>query len=171
MRVLTTLRKLIRLIYILNFIVFIAIFIVMLATLFFGIGNIDILDNETLSTFSKTELGILGFMFLLLYAGYLYTLYIFKDLVYNLEPENLFTELQSTYLLRIGKLIIGLTLAEIGFKFLFDIFYQQEVKIGFQLEGLFQNTLFTICIGLFFIFLSEIFKIAGKLKQENQLTI
>ncbi|TQD40485.1 DUF2975 domain-containing protein [Haloflavibacter putidus] len=171
MKALTTLRKLINLIYILSFILFIAFFIGLLAVLFFDISSADIINNEKLLTFSKIELGIWGFMILLLYGGYLFTLYIFKNLVYNLKPKNLFTELQIAYLLRIGRLIIGLTLAEIAFKFLFELLYEQEINISFQTESLFQSTLFTLSIGFFFIFLSGLFKVARNLKQENQLTI
>lgn len=47
------------------------------------------------------------------------------------------------------------------------MYFKEKVSISVALD---QNVV-TICLGLFFLILSEIFKIAKNQKQENDLTI
>ena len=51
------------------------------------------------------------------------------------------------------------------------MFYNNRLEIGMETSGLFKNYFFIIAVGLFFIFLSEIFKIAKQHKEENELTV
>ena len=96
---------------------------------------------------------------------------LFKKLVYDFSPTNIFTSLQIFYLNRIGKLIIGITITEITVDFLLKIFYNNRIEASIKTSGLFEKYFFIIAVGLFFIFLSEIFKIAKQHKEENDLTI
>ena len=72
------------------------------------------------------------------------------------------TSLKKTGNLLIVSGLISLLVSIIG-----EMYFKESVSISFGLD---QN-LITICLGLFFLVLSEIFKIAKSAKQENDLTI
>ena len=68
---------------------------------------------------------------------------------------------------KIGNLLIISGLISLLISIIGEMYFKESVSISFGLD---QN-LITICLGLFFLVLSEIFKIAKSAKQENDLTI
>lgn len=87
-------------------------------------------------------------------------LFIKKD-VFNVEViKNLNT---------IGISVVTSTLLMVIPSFLYSAFHR--TKFGFKLESGFESPLLIISLGLFFMILSEVFKIAKKLKEENDLTL
>ena len=87
-------------------------------------------------------------------------LFIRKD-IFNIEVIRNFNI--------IGICIVTSTLLMVIPSFLYTAFHR--TKLGFKLEVGFDSPLFVISLGLFFMVLSEVFKIARNLKEENDLTL
>ncbi len=69
----------------------------------------------------------------------------------------------------IGICIITSTLLILVPSFLYNAFNRS--KMGLTLDAGFDSPLLAISLGLFFMVLSEVFKIANKIKEENDLTL
>ena len=69
----------------------------------------------------------------------------------------------------IGICVVTSTLLMVIPSFLYNAFYR--TKMGFKLDVGFDSPLLVISLGLFFMVLSEVFKIAKNLKEENDLTL
>jgi hypothetical protein len=70
----------------------------------------------------------------------------------------------------IGKLIISSSLISHSSLFIFT--YINRDSVGFSIEfGSYDSFLISISLGLFFMVISEVFKIAKNIKDENELTI
>ena len=94
-------------------------------------------------------------------------LYFFRKVVTNFVRVRVFEEVVISSFKKIGNLLtfsgfISLIISIIG-----TIYFEQKVSLEFGLN----QHLVIICLGLFFLVLSEIFKIAKNAKQENDLTI
>ena len=72
------------------------------------------------------------------------------------------TSLKKTGNLLIVSGLISLIVSVIG-----EMYFNEKVSISFGLN----QHLILICLGLFFLILGEIFKIAKSTKQENDLTV
>ena len=138
----------------------IAVFFVDLGDLNIKINAID-LNTETL--FSKTLLVISALNYLLIIAA----LYFFRKVLNYFIRVKIFEETVISSFKKIGNLlsvsgIISLTVSMIS-----KFYFEQKVSLEFGLN----QHLVIICLGLFFLVLSEVFKIAKHQKQENDLTI
>ncbi len=107
---------------------------------------------------------------IILHLGFIYSLYVFKKLVVSLFDSPLFSHFQILSLKLLGQLIILLIII----KSIFDIF--SNVVFGeTELKGIhifsFDSKLMALCMGLFFIYLSYIFKKAKGIRDENELTV
>jgi len=171
MKTLHLLRKLISFIYGLFLIVFVIFILVVLYTTLSGNEFSDKLTFTNYEISNTFQIKILLCVYTVITSAYIYTLYLFKKLVYDFSPKNIFSSLQIFYLSRIGRLIIGITISEVITNFLLKLFYKNSFEVGMESGRLFENYFFIIAVGLFFIFLSEIFKIAKNQKEENELTI
>jgi hypothetical protein len=138
----------------------IAIFFVDLAELNIKINSVNF-NNDTL--LSKTLLVISALNYLLIIAA----LYFFRKVLNYFIRVKIFEETVIKSFQNIGNILvisgfISLTISIIG-----KIYFEQKVTLEFGLN----QHLVIICLGLFFLILSEIFKIAKNAKQENDLTI
>ncbi|MDB4098434.1 DUF2975 domain-containing protein [Polaribacter sp.] len=125
--------------------------------------TINTLDINTNSTFSKILFVISSLNYLLLIVA----LYFFRKVLTNFVRVRVFEEVVISSFKKIGNLLtfsgfISLIISIIG-----KIYFEQKVSLEFGLN----QHLVLICLGLFFLVLSEIFKIAKNAKQENDLTI
>lgn len=125
--------------------------------------TINTLDINTNSSFSKILFVISSLNYLLLIVA----LYFFRKVLTNFVRVRVFEEAVISSFKKIGNLLtfsgfISLIISIIG-----KIYFEQKVSLEFGLN----QHLVLICLGLFFLVLSEIFKIAKKAKQENDLTI
>ena len=125
--------------------------------------TINTLDFNPNSTLSKILFVISSLNYLLLIVA----LYFFRKVVTNFVRVRVFEELVISSFKKIGNLLtfsgfISLIISIIG-----KIYFEQKVSLEFGLN----QHLVIICLGLFFLVLSEIFKIAKNAKQENDLTI
>lgn len=100
------------------------------------------------------------------YLASIYCLYLFKKTIKNISQLSLFDDLNIKYFNTIGKLFIGIGLIEVIGKFFLET-SEKTFKLYFGLSPFF----ITLILGLFFMVLSEIFKIAKSAKEENELTI
>ena len=101
----------------------------------------------------------------------LYTVYILRKLIRNFLKGKLYTGFQVATLNLVGQLIIFITLAKGLMNFLGKILFESRVGIDLGMELSFGSFWFILAIGLFFIYLSKIFRNAKELKEENELTV
>jgi len=66
-----------------------------------------------------------------------------------------------------GNLLILTAILNTLPKFIYKQVYESKISLDVGLNPV----VVTICLGLFFMILSEIFKIAKKAKEENELTV
>ena len=96
----------------------------------------------------------------------LYSLYNFKMLLNNFRQKLIFEVETCNLLDKIGNLIIYSSVLYVITELLL-IFSKSSVSIEFG----FRPFLYLIALGLFFKVLSEVFLIAKRIKEENELTI
>ncbi len=100
------------------------------------------------------------------YLGSVYCLYLFRETIKNIQKINLFDNKNIKNFNIIGKLLIAFSFIEVIAKFLIEL-PQGDLNLNISMSPF----LITLILGLFFMVLSEIFKIAKNQKQENELTI
>ena len=135
-------------------------FFVDLSDLNIELNTINMNQNDL---FSKILFVISSLNYLLLIVA----LYFFRKVLTNFVRVRIFEEVVISSFKKIGNLLtfsgfISLIISIIG-----KIYFEQKVSLEFGLN----QHLVLICLGLFFLVLSEIFKIAKNTKQENDLTI
>ena len=138
----------------------IAIFFVDLGDLNIKINSIG-LNTDTL--FSKTLLVVSALNYLLIVAA----LYFFKKVLNHFVRVKIFEETVISSFKKSGNLLFISGIISLTISMISKVYFQQKVTLEFGLN----QHLVIICLGLFFLVLSEIFKVAKNQKQENDLTI
>jgi len=100
------------------------------------------------------------------YIVIIYSLFLFRKLLHLFQLKIIFDEKTIFYLNRIGGLFIISGLLS-GIPAFFFKLAEREIKIEIGSDSL----LYLISLGLFFMVLSEVFKIAKTMKEENELTV
>ena len=120
----------------------------------------------------KWELPIIGLIItsILLNIGFIFSLYVFKKIVSSLYKSPLFTEFQISSLKLLGQLIVLLVILKSVFNIFSDMIFGKSEMVGIHIFS-FDSQIMAICIGLFFIYLSYVFRKAKVLKEENDLTV
>jgi len=103
------------------------------------------------------------------YFLFVYAIYLFKKTVDLFIKRKIFDNQVISNLNKIGKIFIIVTLISNGLELILNLTTQRKIEI--VISSGFDSFLFTISIGLFFIIMSEAFKLSQKLKDENELTI
>lgn len=103
------------------------------------------------------------------YAFFTYALYLFKRILDLFSKKTLFDNRTITYLDQCGKAVLVGYFICIGSEFLYKMVVGQEIEISLNFGP--NGSIAVICLGLFFIVLSEVFQKAKKLKEENDLTV
>lgn len=153
---------------------FFAVFTLVGMFIFFGVG----LSDETFTArISGQEITISGWpeKALLVFTAisgccFIYAMYLFRAAVRLFVKMQLFSLEVSTYFHKIGWLLIISTLLSHLPLFFYNMIRKNTVGIDFEIGGL-DSGIISICLGLFFIVLSQVFRIARNLKEENDLTI
>ena len=101
------------------------------------------------------------------YLVLMYCVYLFRKVLRYFQKLQLFDEYVLNTMNTIGKLLIIAAFLDGVPSFLYKVMYQQ--KIGLEIG--FSSFLIMLCFGLFFMVLSEVFRIAKTAKEENELTI
>lgn len=111
----------------------------------------------------SSKIMLFGFMIVSLLI--LYGLYLFKKLLRLFQLKIIFDSQVVQLLSQIGYVIIICAILSGISNFLFN-FFNNELSLSLELNA---NVLL-FSLGLFFLILSEVFKIAKGLKEENDLT-
>jgi EamA domain-containing membrane protein RarD len=101
---------------------------------------------------------------------FLFSIYLLRKVVDHFQKRDIFNPDVIKHFNLIGKLIISSSLLSNLSLFIYNMVNQDhiELSLGF---GSYDSFLISISLGLFFMVISEIFKIAASLKEENELTV
>ena len=135
-------------------------FFVDLSDLNIELNTINMNQNDL---FSKILFVISSLNYLLLIVA----LYFFRKVLTNFVRVRVFEEVVISSFKKIGNLLMFSGFISLIISIIGTIYFEQKVSLEFGLN----QHLVLICLGLFFLVLSEIFKIAKNAKQENDLTI
>lgn len=97
----------------------------------------------------------------------IYILYLFRKVLRYFLNNRIFDKQVIDSFKRIGNLLLVLGGISIGLSVFARIYLEQS----FSLNIGFNSNLIILASGLFFLILSEVFKIGSTMKQENELTI
>ncbi|MDX6745674.1 DUF2975 domain-containing protein [Polaribacter sp. PL03] len=138
----------------------VAIFFVDLGELNIKINSIG-LNNDTL--LSKVLFVISALNYLLIIAA----LYFFRKVLNHFIRVKIFEVTVIRSFQKTGNLLAISGFISLIVSIISNVYYEQKISLEFGLN----QHLVIICLGLFFLVLSEVFKIAKNQKQENDLTI
>jgi len=167
MKKINILKAIVDLLWIFSMPVVLIIIGVSFTTFFIDLSDLNIelntINMNQNDLFSKILFVVSSLNYLLLIVA----LYFFRKVLTNFVSIRVFEEAVISSFKKIGNLLtfsgfISLIISIIG-----KIYFEQKVSLEFGLN----QHLVLICLGLFFLVLSEIFKIAKNAKQENDLTI
>lgn len=138
----------------------IAVFFVDLGDLNIKINSVNF-NSDTL--LSKTLLVISALNYLLIIAA----LYFFKKILNYFIRVKIFEEKVISSFMKMGNLLLVSGIISFTISMINKVYFEQKISLEFGLN----QHLVIICLGLFFLILSEVFKIAKNQKKENDLTI
>ncbi|MFK5878227.1 MAG: DUF2975 domain-containing protein [Flavobacteriaceae bacterium] len=136
------------------------LFIYDVKSLDFTISNVDL---STITIFGK----ILISMTLISYLMIIYSLYLFRKILDSFIRLKIFNFYVIKTFQKIGVLLVLSGVTTFIISFTSDFYFQQKLKLEIGIN----EHIVILCLGLFFMILSEIFKIAKSAKEENELTI
>jgi len=130
-----------------------------------SVFNIEIngLKIETTSNFTKIILSIMLVAYLIL----IYCVYLFKKILRCFQSLKIFDEIVIKNFNKIGYLLVTSSLLTEIPSFVYRFLFRKKVS----LEIGFSPFILMLCLGFFFMVLSEIFKISKNMKEESDLTI
>ncbi|MHB0753882.1 DUF2975 domain-containing protein [Polaribacter sp. M15] len=167
MKTIATLNKLIHIYYYLLLIIF--VITVAVLPILFGLGKIKSLDlngEYDVANLSLPQFAMIIFFNATIFILFLKAIFLLKNTLTDLTNGNFFTELVIQNFKKIGKLILITGISYSVLNFILRIIILNDIKLGIN-----NSLIVSILIGLFFMFLSEVFAKARKTKQENDLTI
>lgn len=101
---------------------------------------------------------------------FVYSIYLLRKVVQMFQKKEIFNDKVVKLLNLIGKLIIASSLISTISLFIYNAVERNH--LGFSLDfGGYDSFLISISLGLFFMVISEIFKIAKNMKEESDLMI
>ena len=138
----------------------IGVFFVDLSELNITINSINYIRNDI---FSNILISISSLNYLLIIAA----LYFFRKVLHYFLRVKIFEDYVINSFLKIGNLLLISGIISLVISFVSSLYIESKIHFDFGLN----QHIIIICLGLFFMILSEIFKIAKDAKQENDLTI
>ena len=167
MRKINILKAIVYLLWILSMPIVLVIIGFSIAIFFVDLGDLNIKINSiglnTDTLFSKTLLVVSALNYLLIIAA----LYFFKKVLNHFVRVKIFEETVISSFKKAGNLLLVSGIISFTISIINKVYFEQKISLEFGLN----QHLVIICLGLFFLTLSEIFKIAKHQKQENDLTI
>jgi len=101
---------------------------------------------------------------------FLNSIYLLRKVVGLFQKREIFNDEVVRLFNLIGKLIIASSITSSFSIFVYNMAERNHLSISFDF-GSYDSFLISVSIGLFFMVISEVFKIAKKMKEENELTI
>lgn len=134
--------------------------------------EIDIPIKIKAQEITKNDLFSKVIVFLNVVSGllFLYSIYLLRKVVSLFQKREIFNDQVVRLFDKIGKLIIVSSLISNISLFIFKIVEKNQTNLTLDL-GSYDSFLISISLGLFFIVISTVFKIATRMKEENELTI
>ena len=167
MRKIKILKTLVDLIWIFSMPIVLIIICFSFAVFFIDLSDLDIKLNtihfNQNNVYSKILFVISALNYLLIIAA----LYFFRGILTKFTRIKIFENSVITSFKKIGNLLLISGGLSIIVSIISQIYLEQKIALELGLN----QHLTIICMGLFFLVLSEIFKIAKNTKQENDLTI
>ena len=167
MRKIKILKTLVDLIWIFSMPIVLIIICFSFAVFFIDLSDLDIKLNtihfNQNNGYSKILFVISALNYLLIIAA----LYFFRDILTKFTRIKIFENSVITSFKKIGNLLLISGGLSIIVSIISQVYLEQKIALELGLN----QHLIIICMGLFFLVLSEIFKIAKNTKQENDLTI
>ena len=163
------LRNIFSIVFYLMIILWIIIFVLLVFSIFIDSDKIlEVMSDSQNIIIDSQEALITVFIYSLISLGFwIYIIRLARNLMGNLIDGPLFTKFQVASFKIIGQFLILITLIDTLANFLFEAIFNDQLQIKFE----FSTFLLVISIGLFMVFLSNIFEKAKNYKEENQLTI
>lgn len=168
-------RKLVVLKSLIDFIWFVTCIPGMLLLLFFSVYlfinpesvNIFLDVGSTALDTSIIAVQVFGLLSIILMFGILYCVYLFRKTLRYFQRIKPFHEKVIENFYKIGYLLSAIGVLTTLLFFGSHLYFKSELKINLGISPY----LMLICLGLFFMVLSEVFKVAKHAKEENELTI
>lgn len=168
-------RKLIILKSLIDFIWFVTCIPSILLLAFFAIyifiepESLNLVFDTDLAVKNTSEIAIqiFGLLFIVLAFVTIYCLYLFRKTLRYFQKVKPFHNNVISNFYKIGYLLSGIGLLSSIALFIAQLFFKNEFKINLGLSPY----VMLICLGLFFMVLSEVFKVAKHAKEENELTV
>jgi hypothetical protein len=101
---------------------------------------------------------------------FLYSIYLLRKVVGLFQKREIFNDQVIHLFNRIGQLVIASSLISNLSLFIYKFVKKDTAGLTLDL-GSYDSFLISISLGLFFMVISVVFKIATKMKEENELTI
>ena len=146
--------------------------IMIISTLYLFDSNIDIPIEIQGQVITTHELHSKLIIFANMITGILFlsSIYLLRKVVTHFQKKEIFNRKVIKHFNIIGQLIIVSSLINNFTGLTFFLIKQEYVPISFGF-GSYDSFLISISLGLFFMVISEVFKIAKNIKEENELTI
>jgi hypothetical protein len=125
----------------------------------FGVNK----NTNEVSMYEGLSLIVAAFIFIAIYTR---AIYLIKQSINDLSSGNYFTSQVISNFKGVGFLFLSCGIGEIIMKFILGLLFNSKMNIKFD-----TSIVLFIIMGLFFLFLSEVFKEAKQNKEENDLTI
>lgn len=111
---------------------------------------------------------------LLIFGGiscllFFYSIFLLRKTIYYFYQRDLFNEKVILHFNTIGKCLVASSLVVSVPLFFYNVLHKSKLGVSFDMG--FQSPLLAVSLGLFFMVLSEVFRIAKSLKEENDLTL
>ncbi|MCH7525408.1 MAG: DUF2975 domain-containing protein [Bacteroidetes bacterium] len=116
-----------------------------------------------IDTFGKFLISIVLLSYLLL----IYSLFLFRKILRYFLDLKIFSDYVIKTFKKIGVLLVVSGLTTLIISFISRLYFEQKISIEIGMN----EHIMILSLGLFFMVLSEAFKIAKTAKQENDLTI
>ncbi|WP_203256464.1 DUF2975 domain-containing protein [Hyunsoonleella ulvae] len=167
MKTIEVLRKLINMYYYLLLLVLVGIVIFIPIKIQQGKAmDLKMIEDYDTSSLSIPSLIAIVVVLTVIYILFVRAVYLLKDTLKDLSEGNYFSELITNNFKMIGKLILICGISYAVFKFVMRLLLLKDIRLGIDF-----SLITPIIIGLFFMFLSEVFTKARLTEQENNLTI
>ncbi|MCF6168997.1 DUF2975 domain-containing protein [Lutibacter sp.] len=131
------------------------------------LGDFDIKINGVLLTSSSILSKLLIAVSIIAFLLTFYSLYLFRKVLAYFLRLKIFDDTVISSFNKIGNLLVVSGILSLAVSFIFTLYFKH--KITFEVG--YDSKIIIICFGLFFMVLSEVFKISKGMKEENDLTI
>ena len=169
MKKLVILKSLVDFIWIVTCIPLMPVMLFFCVFMFVNPETVDIFFDNEKTVLDSSQLSIQLFMLIsvaLIFVG-IYCFYLFRKTLRYFQKVKPFHKDVISNFYKIGYLLSGIGVLGTVLVFVGRLVLKSELKINFGISPY----LVTICLGLFFMVLSEVFKVAKQAKEENELTV